>query len=58
MSKQAIEFVKIVANNPEWMTDPEKRNMIAKMAKRISEECKRCRRNDDTEIKKGVKGGV
>lgn len=40
MNKQAIEFVKIIANNPEWMTDPEKRNMIAKMAKRIAAELK------------------
>ena len=40
MSKQAGELVKILAEHPEWMTDPEKRNMIAKMAKRIAAELK------------------
>lgn len=40
MSKQAVEFVKIIANNPEWMHNPEKRNMLEKMAKRIVAELK------------------
>jgi hypothetical protein len=38
MTDQAKEFVKIIAEHPEWMTDPEKRLMLAKMAKRIAKE--------------------
>lgn len=40
MSAQAIDFVKLIAEHPEWMTDPEKRLMLAKMAARIAKELK------------------
>lgn len=40
MSKQAVELCDIIAAHPEWLHNPEKRLMIEKMAKRISDECK------------------
>ena len=46
MNTQALEFVEIVANHPEWMADPEKREMLAKMARRINREAEKDRELD------------
>jgi hypothetical protein len=55
MSKQATELVEIIAKYPHWLRDEEKRQMIVKMAMRIAREREVLIRNDDNEIKKGVK---